>query len=213
MIKTSIARKYVMALTGLFLITFLITHVSVNALTLCSDPEYFNAASHFMGTNIVIQLMQYVLAAGFLIHIILGIMLKYQNEKARPVKYVKENAGSNSSFASRSMIYTGMLILLFLVIHMRDYFYEIKFDDLGGYSSDYELVVNLFSNPIYTAIYVVSFVLLAIHLNHGFQSAFQSLGASHRAYTPWVKKFGIVYSIVVPGLFAIIALFHFINSL
>ncbi len=212
-VKTSIARKFVMAFTGFFLIVFLLTHLSINLLTLSSDPEAFNEASHFMATNPLIQVMQYVLAAGFLIHIIMGIKLTKQNSDARPVKYVKNNAAANSGFASRSMIVTGLLVLVFIVLHLKDYFWVLKFGDMTPYSSDYDLVVGLFSSPLYTVIYVAAFVLLGIHLSHGFQSAFQSLGANHPQYTPFVKGFGTWYSILVPAGFALVAVWHFVQSL
>lgn len=212
-VKTSIARKFVMAFTGFFLIVFLLTHLSINLLTLSSDPEAFNEASHFMATNPLIQVMQYVLAAGFLIHIIMGIKLTKQNSDARPVKYVKNNAAANSGFASRSMIVTGLLVLVFIVLHLKDYFWVLKFGDMTPYSSDYDLVVGLFGSPLYTVIYVAAFVLLGIHLSHGFQSAFQSLGANHPQYTPFVKGFGTWYSILVPAGFALVAVWHFVQSL
>ncbi len=218
--KSSLVRKFWMALTGLFLITFLVVHLLVNLFSLSGDPELFNEASHFMATNPLIQIMQYVLAAGFIFHIAMGIILTRQNEKATPVKYAYNNPGANSSFASRSMIYTGGLVLLFLILHMRDFLIVLKthgtIQPLAGYEftgSDYDLVVGLFSSPIYTVIYVVSFVLLGIHLNHGFQSSFQSLGASHPKYTPFIKSLGLWYSILIPGGFALVAIVHFVNSL
>ena len=206
---TSLARKFLMALTGLFLITFLIVHLTVNLLTLCNDPSLFNEASHFMAANPLIQIMQYVLAAGFVLHIGMGIVLTYQNNVARPVKYAFNKPGENSSLSSRSMIYTGLLVFVFLLIHLYNYFYKMKF---VGVADDFELVVKSFENPIYTLVYVVAFVLLGIHLNHGFQSAFQSMGASHRVYTPWIKKFGVIYSILMAGGFSLIAIYHFILS-
>lgn len=196
-----------MALTGLFLIVFLLLHLSINSLTLCSDPGLFNEASHFMATNPLIQAMQYVLAAGFIIHIVMGIILNMQNNSARPVKYVKNNASANSSVSSRSMIYTGVLILVFLSIHLYNFFYKLKFI---GVDDDYLLVTELFNHWYYTAVYVIAFIFLGFHLNHGFQSAFQSLGANHRKYTPWIKRIGSIYSVIVPTGFAIIALYHFI---
>ena len=205
---TSLARKFLMALTGLFLITFLIVHLGVNLLTLCSDPELFNTASHFMATNVLIQVMQYVLALGFILHIGMGIRLTIQNNQARPVKYASNKPGENSSLSSRSMIYTGMLVFIFLGIHLYNYFYKMKFTDMVV--DDYTLVTELFNNPLYTLIYVVAFVLLGIHLNHGFQSAFQSMGANHRKYTPWIKKFGVLYSFVMGIGFSVIAIYHFI---
>jgi len=215
-----------MGLTGLFLITFLVTHLLVNSFSLVSE-EMFNRGSHFMATNPLIQVMQYVLAAGFLIHIILGIMLTAQNKAARgSIGYKKENWQANTGINAKSMIITGILVLLFLILHMKDFFAVIKFDaeSIGtvtyaahGVSevlqNDFSLLQAVFSNPIYVAIYVVSFILLGIHLSHGFQSAFQSLGANHKKYTPFIKGFGKVYSIVVAAGFASIAIFHYINSL
>jgi succinate dehydrogenase / fumarate reductase cytochrome b subunit len=210
---SSLVRKFWMALTGLFLITFLVVHLIINLLTLSSDPELFNAGSHFMATNPLIQVMQYVLAAGFIMHIATGIYLTRQNHAARPVKYYSNNESANSGFTSRSMIISGMLVLVFLVLHLRDYFWVMKFGDMTPYESDYHLVVGLFSSALYTLIYVVAFIFLGMHLHHGFQSAFQSLGARHPKYLPLVEKFGFWYSILVPGGFALIAIFHFVNNL
>jgi len=160
-----------------------------------------------MYTNLLIQIMQYVLALGFILHIGMGVVLTLQNNIARPVKYVYNKPGENSSLASRSMIYTGLLVLLFLCIHLYNYFYKMKF---VGVHDDYTLVVNSFKDPLFTLVYVVAFILLGIHLNHGFQSAFQSLGANHRVYTPWIKKIGVIYSVLMAAGFCLIAIFHFI---
>jgi succinate dehydrogenase / fumarate reductase cytochrome b subunit len=204
---SSLARKFLMAITGLFLISFLVIHLAVNLLLLSSDPTYFNAASHFMATNWIIQVMQYVLALGFIVHIGLGIKLEMANRKARPVKYAKDNPSENSSASSRSMIYTGLLVLLFLLLHLYDYFYKMKF---VGVADDYQLVVELFDSWFYTLIYVISFILLGIHLNHGFQSSFQSVGANHRMYTPMIKKLGSAFSLAMTVGFSLIAIYHFI---
>ena len=204
---SSLTRKFWMALTGLFLVIFLALHLTINLLTLCSDPEIFNAASHFMASNVLIQAMQYVLALGFIFHIATGIILNRQNNSARPVKYANNRPGENSSAASRSMIRTGLLVLVFLCIHLYNYYYKIKF---VGVDDDYLLVTQLFDSIVYTLIYVVSFILLGIHLNHGFQSAFQSLGADHRKYTVWIKKIGSIYSLIIGAGFSLIAIYHFI---
>lgn len=204
---SSLTRKFWMSLTGLFLITFLILHLAINLLTLCSDPELFNEASHFMATNPVIQVMQYVLALGFIMHIGTGIRLNYLNNQARPVKYAHNRPALNSSTSSRSMIYSGLLVLVFLCIHIYDYFYKMKF---VGVADDYVLVTEHFGDWRYTLIYVASFILLGIHLNHGFQSAFQSVGANHRKYTPLIKKIGSIYSVVMAAGFSLIAIYHFI---
>ena len=148
-----------MSLLGLFLVVFLVVHLGVNLLLLSSNPDLFNSASHFMATNPVIQVMQYVLALGFILHIILGIILTYQNYRARPNGYAKNNSGTNSSLESRTMIYTGLLILLFLIIHLRNFFIVIKFGVVPA-GGDYVLVTELFGIWYYTLLYVVSFILL-----------------------------------------------------
>ena len=208
---SSIGRKVIMGLSGLFLITFIAIHLLVNSFSLVSK-DLFNAGSHFMGSNPVIQVMQYVLALGFLVHIVMGIVLTLQNSAARPVKYAYNNPGANSSFSSRYMIYTGVLVLLFLFLHMKDFFVPIKFEH-GTYGTDYDLLTTVFSNPLYVLIYVLAFIGLAIHLHHGFQSAFQSIGANHPKYTPAIKKLGLVFCYVVGIGFSSIALFHYFNSL
>jgi succinate dehydrogenase / fumarate reductase cytochrome b subunit len=207
---TSIAKKFIMALSGLFLIVFLLVHLGINLLLLSSDPDLFNGASHFMATNPLIQVMQYVLALGFLVHILSGIALTVQNRLARPIQYANNKPSANSSLESRTMIVSGMLVLLFLILHMRNFFYHIKFGQVpdGG---DYVLVTNLFDIWYYTLIYVVSFIILGFHLNHGFQSAFQSMGANNSTWTMIWKKVGTIYSVVVAGGFSVIALYLFFN--
>lgn len=207
-LSSSIGRKVVMALTGFFLITFLIVHLGIN-LSLFWGAESFNAASEFMATNGVIQVMQYVLAAGFILHIILGIRLELQNRSSRGVKYVVNKPSENSSFSSRNMIVTGVIILLFLILHLKDFFVELKFYDKGGFDSDYDLVTTLFKNPIYTVIYVLAFILLGIHLSHGFQSAFQSTGANYNKYKACIKNTGTIFSILIAIGFSAIAVYFF----
>ncbi|MGV6846701.1 MAG: succinate dehydrogenase cytochrome b subunit [Lutibacter sp.] len=206
-LTSSIGRKVVMSLTGCFLIIFLIVHLGVN-LSLFWGKESFNAASEFMATNGVIQVMQYVLAAGFIIHIIQGILVELKNKSARSKGYVMNKPSANAPFASRSMIYTGVLVLLFLILHLKDYFVQLKFVGIGDLS-DYELVTNLFKNPIYTLIYVAAFVVLGIHLSHGFQSAFQTTGTNYNKYKKCIKNTGIIFSFLIAIGFSAIAVYFF----
>ncbi len=204
-LSSSVGRKVVMSLSGLFLITFLLVHLGVN-LTLFISKDTFNGASHFMATNPVIQVMQYVLAAGFIFHIIMGIWLELKNRASRPIKYAKNNAAANSGWASRNMIYTGILVLLFILLHLKDFFVQIKF---GEVHDDYELVTQLFKNPIYVLIYAIAFVLLGIHLSHGFQSAFTSIGARAPKYLKYVKNLGMAFSYFIALGFSIIAIYFY----
>ena len=201
-----------MALSGLFLIIFLITHLVINSLTLASSKDLFNDAAHFMATNPIIYAMQYVLALGFIIHIGMGVKLTIQNKRARSQEYVYNKMSKNTDLSSRSMIVSGGLVIVFLALHLRDYFYQMKFVGLPEGTTDYDLVVNLFTNPYYTAVYVIAFIVLGIHLNHGFKSAFQSMGANHKKYNPLIKIVSTAYSIVIALGFSTIAIFHFINQ-
>ena len=209
---SSIVRKFIMALSGLFLIIFLITHLVINSLTLASSKDLFNEAAHFMATNPIIYAMQYVLALGFIIHIGMGIKLTIQNKRARSQEYVYNKMSKNTDLSSRSMIVSGGLVIVFLALHLRDYFYQMKFVGLPEGTTDYDLVVNLFTNPYYTAVYVIAFIVLGIHLNHGFKSAFQSMGANHKKYNPLIKTVSTAYSLVIALGFSTIAIFHFINQ-
>ena len=203
--SSSLGRKIVMSLSGFFLITFLLVHLGVN-LTLFIGADTFNGASHFMATNPLIQVMQYVLAAGFIVHIAMGIWLELKNRASRPIKYSKNNAAANSGWASRNMIYTGFLVLLFLVLHLKDFFIEIKF---GEVHDDFQLVTQLFTNPIYVIIYVVAFILLGLHLSHGFQSAFTSIGARAPKYLKFIKNLGIAFSYLIALGFSVIAIYFY----
>ena len=183
-----------------------------SSLTLASSKDLFNDAAHFMATNPIIYAMQYVLALGFIIHIGMGVKLTIQNKRARSQEYVYNKMSKNTDLSSRSMIVSGGLVIVFLALHLRDYFYQMKFVGLPEGTTDYDLVVNLFTNPYYTAVYVIAFIVLGVHLNHGFKSAFQSMGANHKKYNPLIKIVSTAYSIVIALGFSTIAIFHFINQ-
>ena len=223
--KSSILRKIVMALSGLFLLVFLVQHLVINLLSVI-NPDSFNATSHFMGTNPVVQFVaQPILIGGILIHYLMGIILTIQNKKARPVKYIADNQAANSSWVSRNMITTGIMIFLFLILHMGDFWiHEITLKFFGNQSWDvvgfvegteefryWEELHHTMKNPIKVCIYSLAFLFLGLHLNHGFASTFQSVGFRDGRLTPTLAKLGTGYSIVVPSLFTIIAWCHYFN--
>lgn len=223
MLKTSIARKIAMALSGLFLMVFLLQHLAINFLSVI-DADMFNEVSHFMGTNPLIQFfLQPVLLFGVLFHFIMGFALEIQNRNARPSNYAFNKPSANSSWVSRNMIISGIMILLFLGLHFYDFWIpeiNVKYvqGDFSGLGANgefryFEELQHKFVSPVRTGIYILSFVFLALHLIHGFQSSFQSVGANHSRYTPLIKKLSNVYAIIVPLGFVVVALFHFINSL
>jgi len=200
---TSVTKKVIMALAGLFLILFLLVHLGINLLLLMDDPEPYSKAAHFMASNMVIKVFEVVLMAGFLIHILWGAILQIQNWMARPIRY-KVTATMQTSFFSKYMIYTGSIILIFLIIHFVN-FYFIKLGLIeGDHENFYGMAYALFKIPGYLIFYLVSFLLLAFHLHHAFQSAFQTLGLNHETYTPVIKTLGLIYSIAVPVGFAVI---------
>lgn len=206
-----------MSLTGLFLIIFLIVHLVGNLQLLSDDGGLaFNAYAKFMTSNPIIKTTSYGLYAFILIHIVMSIVLGVKNRAARPVGYSKVKGSANSSFSSRNMGILGFIIFVFLVIHLRNFWYEMHWGsipmDEAGNKDLYIVVSAAFSEWWYVALYVVCMVGLAFHLSHGFSSAFQTLGINHSKYTPFIKKLGIVYAILVPAAFASIPLIMFFNS-
>jgi succinate dehydrogenase / fumarate reductase cytochrome b subunit len=211
-LSSSIARKVAMALSALFLVFFLLMHVSVNLVSVCSE-DAFNSASHFMGTNPLIQFaMQPVLIFGVVFHFVMGFILELKNRKAVGVSYAKNNSAANSTWMSRNMIYSGLAILAFIVLHFIDFWFpEINHKYIEVLPEDptryYHELREKFVSPYRVGAYVLAFVFLALHLLHGFQSAFQSMGMNNK-YSIWVKKFGNAYAILIPLLFIFIAVFH-----
>lgn len=219
--NSSIGRKYAMALSAFFLIIFLVIHLAVNITSLFSE-SVFNEMSHFMGTNPLIQFaMQPVLIFGVVFHFIMGFVLELKNKGSRNVKYAKNNGAANSTWMSRNMIYSGLAILAFIVLHFIDFWIPelntkyVQGDMSGilageeGYRYFGELQ-HKFVEPWRVGAYIVAFVLLALHLLHGFTSAFQSIGAT-MGRQKIMKNIGKAYSILIPLGFIVIALFHHFN--
>jgi succinate dehydrogenase / fumarate reductase, cytochrome b subunit len=201
---SSISKKFVMALAGLFLLTFLPVHLIVNLMLLRADPQPFNEAAHFMATFPLIKIMEVVLIGAILVHLTYGIFLQVQNWLARPIGYVSGNK-SETSFFSRFMIWTGASVFTFLVLHFFN-FYFIKLGFVQGNPDDfYSVAHNLFKIPAYNYIYLTCFILLGFHLFHAFSSAFQTLGLNHRIWTPIVKIIALIYAILIPAGFALIS--------
>lgn len=202
---SSISKKFVMALAGLFLLTFLPLHLYINLMLLRSDPQPFNDAAHFMATFPVVRILEVVLIGAILIHIGWGIYLQIQNWLARPVGYAS-GSKSETSFFSRFMIWTGAIVLTFIVLHFFNFFF-IKLGLVKGNADDfYSVAHNLFKISAYDYIYLACFTLLGFHLYHAFSSAFQTLGLNHRLWTPVVKVVALIYAIVLPAGFAFIAI-------
>ena len=216
-LKSSIAKKVAMALSGLFLITFLTLHFAINFTSVLS-ADAFNIASHFMGYNPIIQfVMQPILVAGVVFHFVMGMVLELKNRSSRPIAYAKYNGAANASWASRNMIVSGLVVLAFIGLHFYDFWiHEIvyKYVDVNSIEPTryYGELNHKFESPIRTGLYSLAFVLLAIHLWHGFNSSFQSVGFNNK-YSKSLHKLGYSFAIIVPFGFIVIALFHHFNQI
>lgn len=217
--KSSIGRKVSMALSAFFLMFFLLQHLAINILSVFS-PDTFNEVSHFMGTNPAVQFaLQPVLIFGVVFHFVMGFILELKNRKARNVSYAKNNGAANSSWMSRNMIWSGVAILAFIILHFIDFWFPeintkfIQGDWSGLHDGQFRYYHELqekFLHPARVAGYVIAFVFLGLHLAHGFTSAFQSMGStSGRKKT--LQTIGKAYSIIVPLGFIIIAIYHHLN--
>ena len=211
-LSSSIGKKFAMALSALFLMIFLLQHFAINILSVFSESA-FNKASHFMGTFWAVQyLLQPVLIFGVIFHFVMGFLLEIQNRKARQIKYAKNNGNANSSWMSRNMIWSGFAILAFIVLHFIDFWIpemQYKYIDFSPENPTryFHELVEKFHNPVKVSAYVIAFIFLILHLLHGFNSAFQSVGANNR-YTKALKGFSKIYAIGIPLGFIFIALFH-----
>ena len=244
-----------MALTGLFLVTFLIVHLSGNLILLSGDELAFNSYTRFMTTNPLIKASEIILLLGFLFHILYAFRLTNSNNTARPVKYAYKDNSANSSWFSRNMFLSGSIVFIFLIVHLvmfwgqyhygngspqsiqhiaennlkvtdiqndnatkaleeahvHKYLTEDQAKDLAATGvtelnavSMYAVVEESFSQWWIVLFYVVAMILIAFHLNHGFQSAFRSMGWVHPKYMPIIRATGTLIAIAIPAGFAII---------
>ncbi len=218
LLSSTLGRKLVMALTGLFLILFLAVHLAGNLQLLKNDEgQAFNIYAHFMTSNPLIKVISYVNYAFILLHIVWAIILTRRNRAARgPQGYAVSN--NTSHWSSRNMGILGTFIALFLIIHLRGFWYEMHWGGIAtanydgvDYKNLYAVVDAAYSQWWYVTIYVVSMILLAFHLYHGFGSAFQTLGLNHVKYNPVIKFVGVAFAIIVPALFALIPIVMFLD--
>lgn len=212
--SSSIGKKIVMALTGLFLVTFLVVHCYVNANVFFPNAEEnFNRAAHFMGTNLLIRITEIGLFAGFIVHIAQGYQLALKNKASRKSRYAVTAGSKNSKWYSRSAAILGTLILLFLIIHLAHFWVPSRFGGLEEVSYGGEKIHNLylrmkniFANPLVVIVYISGCISLSWHLLHGIQSAAQTLGWTNKNFFPMIKNIGVVFSVLIPLIFALMPL-------
>ncbi len=219
-LTSSIGKKLIMALTGLFLILFLTVHLLGNLQLLNHDGgEGFNVYTHFMGHNPVIQTIAFGNYFFILLHAIQGILLAMENRKAKGGKYAVAPR-NGTSWTSNNMALLGLLVLAFLLIHMGDFWFKFKFgDNLPMVTYDGQEMINAYQKVQesltqipFVIIYLIGLLALGLHLNHGFSSAFQTLGLRHQKYTPIIKSLGRVYAIIIPLGFAILPLYIYFTQ-
>lgn len=215
--SSSIGKKLIMGLTGLFLISFLVVHCFLNCFVFFDKTGVlFNEGAHFMATNWLIRAMEVVLMAGLLLHIVQGARLTFENQAARPVKYAYHDGQSNSKWYSRSMGLLGTLLLIFLIVHLAQFWTVSRFKgipsvDANGHEDLYAVMKETFSNIGWVILYVLSMISLAYHLLHGFASTFQTMGWNHKKYTPIIKAIGVGFSIIIPLLFAAMPVYIYLG--
>jgi succinate dehydrogenase / fumarate reductase cytochrome b subunit len=220
-LNSSIAKKYTMALTGLFLITFLVEHLYTNLLIFAGDGGLaFDEASDSMVHSIFIRTVEIVLFAAIILHVFQALTLTRENAKARPIKYAVSGVNQTSDWFSRNMGLTGSLILFFIVVHISNLFVPYRItgsvgDGTGTTIS--QLVVASLRNPYYAGLYLVSVIVLGLHLNHGFQSAFQTIGFNNKKYTPLFKLAGtglaVLFTVGFGAFPVLIYLFKFCQDI
>ncbi len=211
-----------MAVTGLFLVMFLVGHVLGNLLLFLDDEgRAFNEYARFMTSTPIIQVLSIITYASIIVHAVYSIIITRINRAARPVQYAVNKTSANSLWSSRYMGILGTIVLIFLIVHFRSFWYEMRFgnipvvnyDGSGEFKDLYSIVAEAFTQWWYVLLYVLAMVGLAFHLSHGFKSAFQTLGLTHSKYTPLIEGVGLWFSIIVPTLFALIPVVMFIKSL
>jgi succinate dehydrogenase / fumarate reductase, cytochrome b subunit len=217
--SSSIGKKLLMSLTGLFLILFLIVHLAGNLQLLHNDGgKAFNIYAQTMTSNPFIKVVSYVNYGMILFHAFVALVITLNNRRARGSQgYAVSN--NSSTLSARNMGILGTLILIFIVVHMKHFWAEMHFGNLNlvNYGTDdyknlYAVVADLYKQQWYVALYVVSMAVLAFHLYHGFGSAFQTLGLNHVKYNGIIRFVGVAFSIVVPVLFALIPVMMYINK-
>ncbi len=220
--SSTVVRKVLMGVTGLALVGFVVEHLLGNLLLLNSNPDYFNQYAYtFERLGFVLYVVEAILVAFFLVHIGMGVAVTWANRKARPVKYeISRRAGgvSRKTVSSVSMIWTGLALFVFLVLHLihfkygpgRSEGYVTQLGDVGQARDLYRLVVESFQDPWITAGYVLVMILLATHIRHGFWSAFQSLGMHHPRWSGLIYTTGVFVGIVLAVGFIFIPIWLFI---
>ena len=216
--SSRIFQKALAALTGGFLVLFLIGHLAGNLQLFIPGElgqKQFNAYALFMTTNPAVIALSYVTYTSIFLHLVFTLYLTLQSRKARPVKYLAKSGSTNSTWSSRNMAFLGTMLLLFLIIHLRSFWYEMHFGDIGidkwGNKDLHTVTVTAFKNIFYTGFYIISMIMLAFHLHHGVESAFQTLGLNTLKYERTISFLGKGIAVIIPLIFATIPIMLYVR--
>lgn len=199
---SSIGKKILMALTGLSFCGFLAGHLAGN-LTIYGGKIAFNSyAEHLHSLGPLLTVAEWGLLVFAIVHVCTGLILFFQNFKARASRYVVNKRAGGRTIGSATMPYTGILLLAFIVFHLINFHFVDKTN-----TTIYQIVTHAFENPLYVIIYILAMVVAALHVSHGFWSAFQTIGFNHEKYTPFIMALSIVFSLAVGFGFGIIPLY------
>lgn len=221
---STIFRKVLAALSGLFLTLFLLGHLAGNLQLFLPGIEgqtQFNKYALFMTTNPVVKLLSILTYSSIILHIVLTLYLALKSRQARPINYAVSSGSFNSSWSSNNMAILGTFLLLFIIVHMKSFWYEMHFGEMpyqlledGTKIKDlYLITTSAFNNSIYTLFYILSMIALALHLNHGVESAVQTIGLKLPSYQKPLRYFASFIAFVVPAMFASIPIFLYLRNL
>ena len=219
--KSTLFRKTLAAMSGLFLILFLVGHLAGNLQLIFLSgkiaQKQFNQYAFFMTTNPLVNILSLLTYGSIILHTCLTLFLTIQTRVARPIKYEKSSGLANTTFSANNMAFLGTIILIFIVVHLRSFWYEMHFGEIDvdpwGNKDLYTVTVVAFKEIWYTAFYVISMVFLGFHLRHGIESVFQTVGLKTRKYLTPIQYFSVTISILVPLMFATIPIILYIRGL
>ncbi len=218
--NSTIFRKTLAGLSGFFLVLFLLGHLLGNLQLFIPGEDgqkQFNEYALFMTTNPAVKILSVLTYSSIILHTVLTLFLVFQSSNARDVKYLQSSGNANSTWGSKNMAVLGMLILIFIVIHMKSFWYEMHFGVIGldpwGNKDLHTVTVTAFNELWYVLFYVLSMVVLAIHLKHGVESVFQTLGIKTRRYVSLIHKAAYGFALIVPAAFASIPIYLYVTQL
>ena len=218
--NSTIFRKTLAGLSGFFLVLFLLGHLLGNLQLFIPGEDgqkQFNEYALFMTTNPAVKVLSVLTYSSIILHTILTLFLVFQSSNARDVKYLQSSGNANSTWGSKNMAVLGTLILIFILIHMKSFWYEMHFGVIGldpwGNKDLHTVTVTAFNELWYVLFYVLSMVVLAIHLKHGVESVFQTLGIKTRRYVSLIHKAAYGFALIVPAAFASIPIYLYVTQL